>query len=44
MEITKRIKRIGDIHAIPLLDHIIIGNNNYYSFYEDKNIIGVRLK
>ena len=42
IEITKRINKIGEIHAIPLLDHIIIGNNNYYSFYEDNNVIGVR--
>ena len=42
IEITKKLKKIGDLHAIPLLDHIIIGRNNYYSFYEDKNVIGVR--
>ena len=34
--LTNRIKEIGNLHAIPLLDHIIIGNDNYYSFYEDK--------
>ncbi len=37
-ELTKRIKIISDIHGINLLDHIIIGNNNYYSFYEDNNL------
>ena len=36
---TKKIKDIGDLHGIYLLDHIVIGNNNYYSFYEDNNIV-----
>lgn len=36
---TKKIKDIGDMHGIYLLDHIVIGNNNYYSFYEDNNIV-----
>jgi len=34
--LTHKIKEIGLIHAIPLLDHLIIGNNNYFSFYENK--------
>lgn len=38
IELTKRIKEIGNLHGIALLDHIIIGNNNYYSFYEDNNL------
>lgn len=38
IDITKRIKTLGDIHGIGLLDHIIVGNNNYYSFYEDGNL------
>lgn len=37
--ITKKLKEIGDVHGIPLIDHLIIGNDNYYSFYEDKNVI-----
>lgn len=37
--ITKKLKQISDIHNIGLMDHIIIGKNNYYSFYEDKNIL-----
>lgn len=39
IEITKRLKEIGHIHAIELIDHIIIGNDNYYSFYEDNNVL-----
>ena len=38
IELTKRLKQIGDIHGINLLDHIIIGEGNYYSFYEDNNL------
>ena len=37
--ITKNLKNIGEMHAIYLVDHIIIGNNCYYSFYEDNNIL-----
>ena len=32
---TKKIQEIGLIHGINLIDHVIIGKNNYYSFYED---------
>jgi len=32
IEITGRIKKACDIFGISLLDHIIIGKNNYYSF------------
>lgn len=38
IDITRRIKEIGNIHGIVLLDHIIIGDNNYYSFFEDDNL------
>lgn len=38
IEMTKKIKNISTIHGIGLIDHIIIGNNNYYSFYEDNNL------
>jgi len=37
-EITKTIKSVGETMNIPLVDHIIIGKNNYFSFYEN-NII-----
>ncbi len=33
-EITARLKEAGEWMDIPLLDHIIIGDNNYYSFKE----------
>lgn len=34
--ITERIKEIGLLHGIKLIDHIIIGNGNYYSMFEEK--------
>ena len=38
IELTKRIKQRGNLHGIGLIDHIIIGNKNYYSFYEDNKL------
>ncbi len=35
INLTNRISEIGKIVAIPLLDHIVIGSNTYYSFYEN---------
>ena len=34
---TKTIKEIGDTFGIPLVDHIIVGDEAYYSFYEEGN-------
>ena len=36
--VTMKIKEIGIIHGIKLMDHVIIGNNNYYSFYDNGKI------
>jgi len=33
--ITKKIREIGIIHGINLIDHIIIGNGSYFSFYDN---------
>lgn len=38
INITNNLKQLGIIHGISLLDHIIIGKNNYYSFYENNNL------
>lgn len=38
INVTMMLSEIGKLHGIRLLDHIIIGNNNYYSFYEDNNL------
>lgn len=34
---TNNLIEIGKLQNIPVIDHIIIGNNKYYSFYEDGN-------
>lgn len=36
--LTKKLIEISIIHGINLIDHIIIGNGNYFSFYENKLI------
>lgn len=33
--VTRRVKEIGDLLGIPLMDHIIIGDQNYNSLKED---------
>ena len=36
--LTKDLIQIGKIQGIPLLDHIIVGDDNYYSYYDNKRI------
>lgn len=36
IDLTEHLKAIGDIHGIKIEDHIIIGKNMYYSFFEKK--------
>ena len=36
--VTKKLQELGIIHGIKIVDHIIIGNNNYYSFLDDKKL------
>lgn len=38
MTLTKAILEVGNLCGIPLLDHIIVGKNNYYSFKENQRI------
>ncbi len=38
-EITKIMVDAGALLRIPVLDHIIIGDHQYYSYYESNNII-----
>lgn len=35
INLTKKLKEISLIHGIKLLDHIIIGNDNYFSFFDN---------
>lgn len=38
IEITNNLVSIGEIHGIKVLDHVIIGAYNYYSFLENNQI------
>lgn len=35
---TKSLYEIGNIQGIPVVDHIIVSDNSYYSFYENGNV------
>ena len=37
---TENLVEIGKIQGIPVIDHIIVGDDNYYSFY-DNNILNL---
>jgi len=37
--VTKRIKESGELLGILLLDHVVIGENSYYSFVEENEIV-----
>lgn len=39
INLTNNLVKIGKIQKIPILDHVIIGNNRYFSFYEEELII-----
>ena len=36
-ELTSSLFQIGKLMSIPVLDHIIFGNDSYFSFYEYLN-------
>ena len=38
---TERLIKTGEIQGIPVVDHIIVGNNSYYSFYEHKDTLNL---
>lgn len=38
---TETLVRTGQIQGIPILDHIIIGEETFYSFYEHDNILNL---
>ncbi|MCI8347803.1 MAG: DNA repair protein RadC [Bacilli bacterium] len=35
---TKNLAEIGKMQGIPIIDHIIVSDDSYYSFYENKDI------
>ena len=38
IDTTKKLKEIGDIMGVKVVDHIIIGKDKYYSFYQNKDL------
>ena len=38
---TERLIRTGSIQGIPVVDHIIVGEDSYYSFYEHKKSLNI---
>lgn len=38
IDTTKRLKEVGDLMGIKIVDHIIIGKDKYYSFYENNDL------
>ena len=41
IRLTNALVELGQVNGIPIIDHIIVGNDNYYSFYEDGKIINL---
>ena len=38
---TEALFKTGNIQGIPVIDHIIVGDNSFYSFYEHSNILNL---
>lgn len=38
---TERLMRTGTIQGIPVVDHIIVGDDSYYSFYENRHSLNL---
>lgn len=41
IKFTKSIYEIGKLQGIPVVDHIIVSNNQYYSFYDSGNVFTI---
>lgn len=41
IEITTSLVEIGKLQGIPVVDHIIVGDSSFYSFYEHNNILSI---
>ena len=40
---TKELYDAGKLMGVKILDHVIIGGNEYYSFSDQSNILGERI-
>ena len=38
---TEKLIKTGEIQGIPVIDHIIVGDNNFYSFYDNLDILNL---
>ncbi len=38
---TERLMKTGEVQGIPVVDHIIVGETSFYSFYEHQNILNI---
>ena len=41
LEFTESLVKIGIIQGIPIIDHIIVNDESYYSFYDHHNILNI---
>lgn len=41
IRLTNSLVELGQVNGIPIIDHVIICDNDYYSFYEDGKIINL---
>lgn len=41
IRLTKALVELGQLNSIPVVDHIIVSDNSYYSFYEDGRIMNL---
>lgn len=41
IRLTNSLVEIGTLNGIPIIDHIIIGDDKYYSFYEEGEIVNL---
>ena len=41
IRLTKALTELGQLNSIPLLDHIIVSDSSYYSFYEEGKILNL---
>ena len=42
INLTKNLNEIGKMHAIYLVDHLIIGKDCYFSFYENNCVLNTK--
>ncbi len=41
IRLTKALVELGKLNSIPIVDHVIVGEDNYYSFYEEGKILNL---